>query len=317
MTAELDRAASILKDANKVVVSTGAGMSRDSGVPTFRDAMTGLWARFDPHELANAQAFTARPARVFGWYVWRWNLVRKADPHAGYRALVRLEKAFDELLVVTQNVDGLHRKAGSSRIVELHGNIWRTRCIGVCPISENHEVPMPEIPPRCGRCGELIRPDVVWFGEGLNHGDLEKAFGAAETCDAMIVVGTSAVVQPAASLPVAAKQGGADAISAINTLRAITEVDLDSFSPKPAIQGRGSISGYSGPAVKPIALRFVAELAQSRELQAYNAIADHYSVINRLTVTVDYFRLIGGSALTDKSIALPEGDPGRREILIE
>ncbi len=106
MTAELDRAASIISDATKLMIVTGAGMSRDSGVPTFRDAMTGLWARFDPQELANAQAFSSRPARVFGWYVWRWNLVHKAVPHAGYHSLVRLESAVDEVLVVTQNVDG-------------------------------------------------------------------------------------------------------------------------------------------------------------------------------------------------------------------
>jgi NAD-dependent deacetylase len=125
----LDAAVQALEGARAVVVVTGAGMSQESGVPTFRDAQTGLWARFDPTELATEAAFRQHPARVFGWYLWRRHLIKKATPHPGYRALVRLEDLFDELLVVTQNVDGLHRSSGSGDVVELHGSLDAFRCL--------------------------------------------------------------------------------------------------------------------------------------------------------------------------------------------
>lgn len=240
MKAELERAASILKDSKRVVVSTGAGMSRDSGVPTFRDAMTGLWARFDPHELANAQAFTARPARVFGWYVWRWNLVHRAEPHAGYHALVRMEKSFDELLVVTQNVDGLHRRSGSSEVVELHGSLDAFRCfdnghpydsagLRGLEADEDGEVE----PPRCSICSSPIRPGVVWFGEMLPRDPVEKAWAAVGSCDALLVVGTSAVVYPAAELPSIALRRGCPVIDVNPASTPITH-DLDVWIPERA-----------------------------------------------------------------------------------
>jgi NAD-dependent deacetylase len=240
MNAELSRAASILADAKNVVVSTGAGMSRDSGVPTFRDAMTGLWARFDPHELANAQAFSRRPARVFGWYVWRWNLVHKAKPHAGYHALVKMENAFDEFLIVTQNVDGLHSRAGSSDVVELHGSLDAFRCFdnghpfdssGLQGLEADEEGEVD--PPQCAICGSMVRPGVVWFGESLPREPVERAWAAVGSCDALIVVGTSAVVYPAAELPSIAMRRGCPVIDVNPSSTPITH-DVDVWVPERA-----------------------------------------------------------------------------------
>jgi NAD-dependent deacetylase len=229
-----------LADAKTLVVSTGAGMSRDSGVPTFRDAMTGLWSRFDPHELANAQAFTRRPSRVFGWYLWRWNLVHSSNPHAGYRAIVRMEQAFDELLVVTQNVDGFHRRAGSSDVVELHGSLEAFRCfdnghpydssgLSGLEAGEDGEVD----PPRCSVCGSLIRPGVVWFGEMLPRDPVDRAWSAVGSCDALLVVGTSAVVYPAAELPSIAFRRGCPVIDVNPSSTPITD-DVDVWIPERA-----------------------------------------------------------------------------------
>lgn len=240
MIAGLDRAAAILADARKLVVVTGAGMSRDSGVPTFRDAMTGLWARFDPQELANARAFCRNPARVFGWYLWRWNLVRRAQPHAGYHALVRMEKAFEKLLVVTQNVDGLHRRSGSNDVVELHGSLEAFRCfdnghrfdskglIGL-QAQESGEVD----PPRCAECGSMIRPGVVWFGEMLPTAAVERAWAAVADCDALLVVGTSAIVYPAAELPSIVIRRGRPVIDINPDATPITS-DVDVWVPQKA-----------------------------------------------------------------------------------
>jgi len=240
MTAEIERAARILADARTLVVASGAGMSRDSGVPTFRDAMTGLWARFDPHELANAQAFLSRPSRVFGWYVWRWNLVHEVAPHAGYDALVDLEAAFDELLVVTQNVDGFHSRAGSSDVVELHGSLEAFRCFdnahpfdssGIVGLqaTEDGEVD----PPLCSICGSRIRPGVVWFGESLPRKAVERAWAAVGSCDALLVVGTSAVVYPAAELPSIAMRRGCPVID-INPGQTPITGDVDVWIPERA-----------------------------------------------------------------------------------
>lgn len=234
MKDELGRATAILRDANKLVVVTGAGMSRDSGVPTFRDAMTGLWARFDPHELANAEAFCRSPARVFGWYLWRWNLVHEARPHAGYGALVRMEDAFEHIVVATQNVDGFHRRSGSRDVVELHGSLEAFRCFdndhpfdsrGLLGLEtgEDGEVD----PPRCLECGSRIRPGVVWFGETLPRRAVERAWAAVAECDAVLVVGTSAVVYPAAELPSIALRRGCPVIDVNPASNPITgDVDV-------------------------------------------------------------------------------------------
>ena len=215
-------------------------MSRDSGVPTFRDAMTGLWARFDPHELANADAFRRSPGRVFGWYVWRWNLVHRAEPHAGYRSLVKMEKAFDRFLIVTQNVDGLHSRAGSGDVVELHGSLDAFRCFDRGHLFDSSKLDGLEAdadgeidPPKCAECGSMVRPGVVWFGESLPREPVERAWAAVGSCDALIVVGTSAVVYPAAELPSIAMRRGCPVIDVNPTSTPITH-DVDVWVPERA-----------------------------------------------------------------------------------
>jgi NAD-dependent deacetylase len=199
-------------DAGPVLVLTGAGMSAESGVPTFRDAQTGLWARFRPEDLATPEAFERDPATVWRWYAWRRELVAKAEPHAGHRALAEIERRLGErLTIVTQNVDGLHQRAGSRRVVELHGNILRTTCSRTrLPIEPSWLAAHPGEPPRSPHHAlGLARPDVVWFGEALPAAALEQAWRACEACRVCLVVGTSALVQPAASLPRLARDSGA------------------------------------------------------------------------------------------------------------
>jgi NAD-dependent deacetylase len=218
VTSECEAAVDLLRSAGRVVALTGAGMSQESGVPTFRDALTGLWSRYDPMELATPEAFRRNPARVFGWYLSRWRRVREVDPHAGHRALAQLEGAFDEFVVVTQNVDGMHRRAGSREIIELHGSLEAFRCAGGHPYdiggieelapSEDQEVE----PPACDTCGAPIRPDVVWFGESLPPGAVERAWHLVQQSDVVLVIGTSSVVYPAAELPNVALAAGAGVI---------------------------------------------------------------------------------------------------------
>jgi NAD-dependent deacetylase len=197
-----------LRTAREVAVLTGAGISAESGVPTFRDAQTGLWARYDPHELATPGAFERNPKLVWDWYAWRRKRVLAVEPNAGHHALVAIEARVPRFTLVTQNVDGLHARAGSRNIVELHGNIARVKC------SREHTIVARwsddgEHVPRCAACGAFLRPDVVWFEEMLPAAALETAQRAACTCDLLLVVGTSAVVHPAAALPLAAHDAGA------------------------------------------------------------------------------------------------------------
>jgi NAD-dependent deacetylase len=197
-----------LRSARRVAALTGAGVSAESGVPTFRDAQTGLWERYSPEELATPEAFRRDPKLVWEWYAWRRELVSRAEPNPGHYALAELERRVPEFTLITQNVDGLHRRAGSRNVVEYHGNIHRTRCFGEDRIVEGRE-DAGEVPPRCPDCGGLLRPDVVWFGEMLPPGAVERALEAAESCELFLSVGTSALVQPAASLPYVALDGGA------------------------------------------------------------------------------------------------------------
>lgn len=202
-----------LRAAGRWLVLTGAGTSAESGVPTFRDAQTGLWARFRPEDLATPEAFARDPQRVWDWYAWRRELVARARPNPGHAALVTLESRVPVFTLVTQNVDGLHQEAGSRNVVELHGNIRRTRCSAEGMRVEG----WPETtlrPPSCPRCGAPLRPDVVWFGERLPAGALARAWAAAEDCDVCLAAGTSSVVEPAASLPFMAKRAGALVIEA-------------------------------------------------------------------------------------------------------
>lgn len=191
-------------------VLTGAGISAESGVPTFRDAQTGLWARYDALELATPQAFRRDPRLVWRWYEWRRELVRAAAPNDGHRALTALQEALTDFTLITQNVDGLHRAAGSTGVLELHGNIERT----ICPRDRSpieHE-PGLDAPPGCPRCGAPGRPDVVWFGEALPVDVLQAAVEAARACELFLSVGTSSAVEPAASLPWMALEAGATVV---------------------------------------------------------------------------------------------------------
>lgn len=197
-----------LRSARYVVVLTGAGVSAESGVPTFREAQTGLWAKYNPEELATPQAFQRNPKLVWEWYTWRRQLVGQAKPNAGHLALAELEKLIPRFTLITQNVDELHQQAGSSSVIELHGNLNRTICFSERKVVESWSE-TGDIPPRCPDCGSLLRPDVVWFGETLPAEALSAAFNAAEQCDLFMSIGTSALVHPAASLPVAALERGA------------------------------------------------------------------------------------------------------------
>jgi NAD-dependent deacetylase len=193
--------------AKRVVVITGAGISAESGVPTFRGT-DGLWRRYRAEDLATPHAFQRDPRLVWEWYDWRRRLISGKPPNAGHVAIVAMEGLFEEFLLITQNVDGLHRKAGSRKLIEIHGNLWRVRCMAEGKVFPNNEVPLHEIPPRC-ECGALLRPDVVWFGESLSERDLAYSYTALRECDCLVVIGTSAVVQPVASFPTIARNGGA------------------------------------------------------------------------------------------------------------
>jgi NAD-dependent deacetylase len=201
-------AVQLLCNAERVVVLTGAGMSAESGVPTFREALTGWWEQYDPEELATEGAFRRNPERVFAWYVSRLHAVRRAEPHAGYHALVRLATHFEgAFTVVTQNVDGLHSRAGSRDVVELHGSLEAFRCIACRhPGSPDDVARLDDAteaipPPACEKCGNFMRPGVVWFGEMLPVDAMERAWRAAKDADVALVVGTSSLVYPAAELP--------------------------------------------------------------------------------------------------------------------
>lgn len=192
---------------DKVVVLTGAGISAESGVPTFRGE-AGLWRTYRPEDLATPSAFRRDPALVWEWYNWRRELVARCEPNAAHRTLVEMERHIEDFVLITQNVDGLHQRAGSRRVLELHGSLWRMRCTVEDRVVEDHQVPLPSIPPRCP-CGALMRPDVVWFGESLPSEVLSAAHDAVRRCRLLLVVGTSGVVYPAAALPQLAHHAGA------------------------------------------------------------------------------------------------------------
>jgi NAD-dependent deacetylase len=200
----LDQARQWTREARSVAVLTGAGISAESGVPTFRGA-GGLWRNFRPEDLATAEAFHRDPALVWQWYCWRRTLIAEAEPNSGHRALVELESRVPRFTLITQNVDGLHERAGSRNVLRIHGSIWRTRCLLCDSEQQDLRVPIPDLPPRCG-CGGVLRPAVVWFGEGLPAGVWDNAEQAVQEADLLLVVGTSALVYPAASLvPLAAR----------------------------------------------------------------------------------------------------------------
>ena len=189
--------ADALAGTERWLVMTGSGVSAESGVPTFRDAQTGLWAQYDPQQLATPEAFASDPETVWQWYQWRRELIRETSPNPAHHALAELQRLKQEFVLVTQNVDGLHQRAGSMDVVEFHGSIQRNKCF------QCHQ-PGPESdathPPDCAHCGGLMRPDVVWFGEAIPGTALQAAAQAVEACQVFFSVGTSSLVYPAAAL---------------------------------------------------------------------------------------------------------------------
>lgn len=237
---EIARAAEIIGEARVVAVSSGAGISKESGVPTFREAQDGLWARYDPEQLATPQAFRRNPDLVWSWYMYRHDLVSRAKPNPGHDALAALEDLVPVIVVLTQNVDGLHAEAGSTDVVELHGNIRRYRCFADCQgnstlIDLNRITYDHEHAPPCPYCGDMVRPDVVWYGEILPSQALQRAFEVASGCDVMLVVGTSGIVHPAASLPHRARQMGA-AVIEVNPVTSLITPIADLFLKGPSGQ---------------------------------------------------------------------------------
>lgn len=202
----------ILSSANSICVLTGAGISQESGVPTFRGD-GGLWKRYRPEDLATPEAFARNPLLVWEWYAWRRELIHRAQPNAAHLALVRLEtmlaaKPGGKFILLTQNVDGLHERAGSRNVVRLHGDIWQLRCTSCGAERQDYAVPLEPFPPRCS-CSSIMRPGVVWFGEALPEEAWGRAAAAAASCELFLVIGTSALVHPAASLPLLGKRSGA------------------------------------------------------------------------------------------------------------
>ena len=221
-----------LAGARSITVLTGAGISADSGVPTFRGA-DGLWRNYRAEELATPEAFARDPRLVWEWYNWRRELLATKSPNAAHHALVELERRVERFWLITQNVDGLHPDAGSRKLSEIHGNIWKVRCTQCGQVGTNRAVPMPLLP-RCTACGGLLRPHIVWFGESLAPGDLDRSVTAVGSCEVLLIVGTSGLVHPAASFASLAKQAGAF----------VAEINLDS-TPNTAIvdaaiQGRAA-----------------------------------------------------------------------------
>lgn len=204
----LKEVAALLSQRPRVAVLTGAGISAESGVPTFRGP-DGLWRQFRAEDLATPEAFDRNPQLVWEWYDWRRQKIKNVAPNPAHFTLAKWERIFPSFTLITQNIDGLHEIAGSTRLLELHGNIWKVRCLTEGVVRENKEVPLAQIPPVCPSCGSLLRPHVVWFGEPLPSDILEAAYEASRLCRLMLVVGTSAVVHPAASLPLVASQNGA------------------------------------------------------------------------------------------------------------
>lgn len=206
-----DELISLLRATSNLAALTGAGVSQESGLRTFRDAQTGLWAQYKPEELASPEAFRRDPKLVWDWYAWRREAVKGVRPNLGHYALVEIEKRVSQFTLITQNVDGLHRLAGNQNVLELHGNIQRVRCADCYTFAESWEDDTESVP-KCRECGGLLRPDVVWFGEALPRDQLEAAIEAARSCEVFFSIGTSGVVQPAASLAFAAHNRGASVI---------------------------------------------------------------------------------------------------------
>ena len=203
----INDARSHLVSARSITILTGAGISADSGVPTFRGT-DGLWRNFRAEELATPEAFERNPQLVWEWYNWRRELIATKQPNDAHRAIASLESRVNDFWLITQNVDGLHRQAGSTKLSEIHGNIWMVRCTACGAVTENHQVPLPLLP-HCGQCGGLLRPHIVWFGESLREENLARCAKQLQACDVLLVIGTSGVVYPVAGFASIAKEAGA------------------------------------------------------------------------------------------------------------
>lgn len=207
MREKISAAQDIIENCSSLTVLTGAGISAESGVPTFR-GKEGLWRNFRSEDLATAEAFWNNPKLVWEWYDWRRSAAKDAKPNPGHFALAELEDQTKKFTLITQNIDGLHQMAGSRNIIEMHGNIWQVRCTKCGDVQQNHKVPLDEIPPRCGLCNEIGRPNVVWFGEIIPMLVIDRSLKAIEECEVMLIIGTSGIVEPAASMGLVAKQTG-------------------------------------------------------------------------------------------------------------
>lgn len=248
---EIDLVVDWIIAAKKVVILTGAGVSKESGVPTFREAQTGLWQKYDPHELATPQGFLKDPKLVWSWYDWRRKLVMDVEPNPGHHALAELEQclpATTEFSLITQNVDDLHRRAGTKNPIHMHGSILAFKCFDRGHAQSDVPFGLKE-PPKC-ECGSLVRPDVVWFGEALDEEILKESYSNAASCDLMFVVGTSGLVQPAASLPYLVKQ----------RQKKVVEVNPDS-TPISEIAD-ASLCGPSGEVLPKLVTKLKARLTQ-------------------------------------------------------
>ncbi|RLG88944.1 MAG: NAD-dependent protein deacylase [Thermoprotei archaeon] len=242
----ISKAAELIKSSKYVIVFTGAGISAESGIPTFRGS-DGLWHRFRAEDLATPEAFARDPKRVWEWYKWRMEIIRKARPNPAHRALARMEAAGILKAVITQNVDGLHTLAGSRNVIELHGNIWEVKCSNpACDFKSRLEEPPEEVPLKCPICGTLLRPDVVWFGEPLPPDAWEKAVREASEADLVIVVGTSGAIMPAALIPTIVKDRGGKVIEVNISESAITPI-ADVFIKRRASEALPKIAEALGP----------------------------------------------------------------------
>ncbi|HWR82669.1 MAG TPA: NAD-dependent deacylase [Candidatus Deferrimicrobium sp.] len=207
----VDAVVKYIRDSRSCVVLTGAGISAESGVPTFR-GQEGLWGKFRPEELATMSAFLANSKMVWEWYNWRRQVIAQVKPNPGHYALAELPRWFERFTLITQNVDGLHRAAGSVDVLELHGSLYRDKCADCNrPFAGGKDID-PDNIPVCPHCAGKIRPDVVWFGEMLDARIIDRAFAESERAELFFSIGTSAIVHPAASLPVAANRSGATLI---------------------------------------------------------------------------------------------------------
>lgn len=215
--AAIAQAAGIIRSTKRLVIFTGAGVSKESGIPTFRDALDGVWEQYDPEELGTAQGFKKNPSRVWDWFAYRRNIAQDAQPNPGHFALAELTNRYEPSVVITQNVDDLHERAGSWNTLHLHGSLFRFKCFDGCqgdptPIILDDLPDADASPPKCPQCGGWVRPDVVWFREVLPENILNAAYQWVNQCDVMIVVGTTGLIIPAAHLPRIAHEQGAKII---------------------------------------------------------------------------------------------------------